>query len=398
MDSSPTAEINASESKRLLSLDFFRGITIAAMILVNNPGNWSHVYPPLLHAQWHGWTLTDLIFPFFLFIVGVSITLAFSTKKENKVPTRELYPKIIRRTLILFALGLFLNGFPFFDVPAIGIPLDTLTNQTPFDITTMRIPGVLQRIAVCYLVASLLFLHCGAKVQALWAVAFMLIYWAAMQWFPVPGIGAGSYAKGANFSAWVDNLVLHGHMWSQSKTWDPEGIFSTLPAISTTLFGVLTGQLLRQNLPPMKKLLIMLIGGGTAIGIGFIWNHWLPINKSLWTSSYALLMSGMALVVLGVSYYLIDIKGWRFGVKPFRIYGMNAITVFVLSGVVTRLLYLIKWQTAGDVITLKEWLVSTFFLTWLSPVNASLGFAMGFVLISYIAMLYLYNKQIFIKI
>lgn len=368
------------------------------MILVNNPGNWSHVYPPLLHAQWHGWTLTDLIFPFFLFIVGVSITLAFSTKKENKVPTRELYPKIIRRTLILFALGLFLNGFPFFDVPAIGIPLDTLTNQTSFDISTMRIPGVLQRIAVCYFVASLLFLHFGVKVQALWAVAFMLIYWAVMQWFPVPGVGAGSYAKGANFSAWVDNLFLQGHMWSVSKTWDPEGIFSTLPAISTTLFGVLTGQLLRQNLPPMKTLLIMLIGGGTAVAIGFTWSHWLPINKSLWTSSYALFMSGMALVVLGLSYYLIDIKDWRFGVKPFRIYGMNAITVFVLSGVVARLLYLIKWQTAGELITLKEWLVNTFFLTWLSPVNASLAFALCFVFLSYLAMLYLYNKHIFIKV
>ncbi|MGB5290656.1 MAG: heparan-alpha-glucosaminide N-acetyltransferase domain-containing protein, partial [Lysobacterales bacterium] len=211
MDSSPTAEISASGNKRLLSLDFFRGITIAAMILVNNPGSWAHVYPPLLHAQWHDWTPTDLIFPFFLFIVGVSINLAFSGKKDSQVPAKDLYGKIIRRTLILFALGLFLNGFPF------------------FDLASLRIPGVLQRIAICYLVASLLFLHCGARVQALWAVAFMLIYWAAMQWFPVPGIGAGSYEKGANFSAWVDNLFLHGHMWSESKTWDPEGIFSTLP-------------------------------------------------------------------------------------------------------------------------------------------------------------------------
>lgn len=380
MDLNPTAELGAKANARLLSLDFFRGITIAAMILVNNPGNWSHVYPPLLHALWHGWTPTDLIFPFFLFIVGVSITLSFSGKKESHLPAKDLYGKIIRRTLILFALGLFLNGFPF------------------FDITTIRIPGVLQRIAVCYLAASVLFLHSGAKVQAAWAVALMLIYWAAMQWFPVPGVGAGSYEKGANFSAWIDNMILHGHMWSQSKTWDPEGIFSTLPAISTTLFGVLTGHLLRQNMPPLKKLLIMLTGGGIVIAIGYTWSHWLPINKSLWTSSYALFMSGMAMVVLGISYYLIDIKGWRIGVKPFRIYGMNAITVFVLSGLVARLLYLIKWPSGEEIITLKEWLVDSFFLPWLSPVNASLAYALCFVFISYLAMHYLYKKHIFIKV
>lgn len=365
---------------RLLSLDFFRGATIAAMILVNNPGSWSHVYPPLLHSQWHGWTPTDLIFPFFLFIVGVSITLAFSGKKENHLPAKALYGRIIRRTLMLFALGLFLNGFPF------------------FDLTTIRIPGVLQRIAVCYLVASVLFLHCTPRAQALWAVALMLIYWAAMQWFPVPGIGAGLYEKGSNFSAWVDSLFLQGHMWSQSKTWDPEGIFSTLPAISTTLFGVLTGHLFRQDIPALKKALWMFVGGTIAIAIGYTWSHWLPINKNLWTSSYALFMSGMAMMALGVSYYLIDIKGWRRGVKPFCVYGMNAITVFVLSGIVGRLLYEIKWPSGEAVITLKQWLVSTFFLPWLSPVNASLAYALCFVFISYLAMYYLYIKQLFIKV
>jgi len=364
----------------MLSLDFFRGITIAAMILVNNPGSWTHVYPPLLHAQWHGWTLTDLIFPFFLFIVGVSISLAFSGKKERHVPAKDLYGKIVRRTLILFALGLFLNGFPF------------------YELSSIRIPGVLQRIAVCYFVASMLFLHGGTKTLALWAVAFMLVYWAAMQWFPVPGVGAGSYEKEANFSAWLDNLVLHGHMWSQTKTWDPEGIFSTFPAISTTLFGVLTGQLLRRDLPALKKVSHLLTVGMLLIAIGYALSPWLPINKSIWTSSFALLTGGLAMVVLAISYYLLDIKGWRRGTRPFYIYGMNAITVYVLSGVVARLLYLIKWQSGDELITLKEWLVNTFFLPWLSPVNASLAYALSFVFISYLAMLYLYKKQIFIKI
>lgn len=375
MDSEQTPD-----SIRLMSLDFFRGITIAAMILVNNPGSWAHVYPPLLHAKWHGWTPTDLIFPFFLFIVGVSITLAFSAKKASDLPSKELYLKIIRRSFILFALGLFLSGFPLFE-------LDTL-----------RIPGVLQRIAVCYFVAAVLFLNSGVKTQSLWAVGLMMIYWAAMQWYPVPGVGAGLYERGANFSAWVDELFLHGHMWSQTTTWDPEGIFSTLPAISTTLFGVLTGHLLKLEIPAVKKVWMMLVYGGVAVAIGLVWHYWLPINKSLWTSSYALFMSGMAIVFLAACYYLIDIRGWRTGIKPFCVYGMNAITVFVLSGVVGRLLYTVKWPSGEDIITLKEWLLNTLFLPWLSPVNASLAFALCFVFLSYLAMYYLYRKQIFIRI
>lgn len=369
-----------SGSKRLISLDFFRGITIAAMILVNNPGSWAYVYPPLLHAKWHGWTPTDLIFPFFLFIVGVSITLAFSGKKENRTARKDLYIKIIGRTIVLFGLGLFLSGFPF------------------FDLSSIRIPGVLQRIAVCYLCASLIFLHSNVRTQAVWAVGFLLVYWAAMEWIPVPGVGAGSYEKGANFSAWLDNLLLHGHMWTQTRTWDPEGVFSTLPAISTTLFGVLTGQLLRQKRPPTEKAVLMIIGGSIAIVIGLAWQQLLPINKSLWTSSYAVFTSGMAALVLGISYYLIDIIGWKKGTRPFRVYGMNAITVFVLSGIVGRLLYMMKWSSGDDIITLKSWLMSTLFLPWLSPVNASFVYALSFVFLSYLAMLYLYNKQIFLKV
>jgi predicted acyltransferase len=371
---------NTPAGNRMISLDFFRGITIAAMILVNNPGSWAHVYPPLLHAQWHGWTPTDMIFPFFLFIVGVSITLAFSTKKESGLPAKKLYGKILRRSVILFCLGLFLSGFPF------------------FDFASLRIPGVLQRIALCYLVSSVLFLNSDAKALAGWAFGLMLIYWAAMEWFPVPGVGAGSYEKGANFSAWIDSLFLSGHMWSQTKTWDPEGIFSTLPAISTTLFGVLTGRLLRQQLADLRKVQLMLASGVIAIAVASVWHYWLPVNKNLWTGSYALLMSGMAVVFLALCYYLIDIKGWRRGVRPFCVYGMNAITVFVLSGIVGRILYLVKWSSGEDVITLKEWLVNIFFMSWLSPLNASLAYALCFVLISYFAMYYLYIKQIFIKV
>jgi predicted acyltransferase len=374
------AKTTAPGQGRLLSLDFFRGLTIAGMILVNNPGSWAHVYPPLLHAEWHGWTPTDLIFPFFLFIVGVSITLSLASRKAARQTPGDLYLKIARRSLILFALGIFLNGFPF------------------YDLETLRIPGVLQRIAVCYCFAAVVFLNCGVKMQAFWTGALMLVYWAFMQWFPVPGTGAGSYAMGENFSAWLDSLVLGGHMWSQTGSWDPEGIFSTLPAISTTLFGVLAGDLLKRDTSGSQKTVWMLACGLAAVAAGAAWHHWLPINKNLWTSSYALFMSGMALLFLGVSYYLIDVRGWRRGTGPFRVYGMNAITVFVLSGIVGRLLYLVKWDTGSGPVTLKEWLFDTLFASWLSPLNASLGYALAFVFLSYLAMYYLYKKQIFIKV
>jgi predicted acyltransferase len=368
------------DNDRLLSLDFFRGFAIAAMILVNNPGSWSHVYPPLLHAEWHGWTPTDLIFPFFLFIVGVSITLAFSDKKLQQAPTKELYIKIIRRTIIIFALGLFLSGFPY------------------YDFSTIRIPGVLQRIAVCYFFAGLIYLNTNAQGRIAWAFVLMFVYWAAMEWFPVPGAGSGSYEKGENFSAWADELILHGHLWSQTKTWDPEGIFSTLPAISTTLFGVLAGQLLGRKIPAGQKVSYLLLGGMIAVAVGSLWGYVLPINKNLWTSSYALFTAGMAAVALAISYYLIDVKGWERGTRPFRVYGMNAITVFVLSGIVARILNLIKWQSNEDIVTLKMWLMNSFFLPWFSPINASLAYALCFVFLSYLAMYYLYKKQIFIKI
>lgn len=369
------------DQKRLQSLDFFRGFTIAGMILVNNPGSWSNVYPPLLHASWNGWTPTDLIFPFFLFIVGVSIVLALSGKKERGEINKDIYIKVVRRTLLLFGLGLFLAAFPY------------------FNFSTLRIPGVLQRIAVCYFIATLIFLHSSVKTQVIWTAAFLAVYWALMEFIPVPDIGTGLYERGANFSNYFDGLFLSGHMWSQTKTWDPEGIISTLPAISTTLFGILTGHLIRSKKSEVEKVAQMLIWGNIAIAVGMAWDHWMPINKSLWTSSYSVFMAGMAMVCLGISYYLIDVKGWQKGIKPFIVYGMNAITVFVLSGLVAKLMYLITWTKAdGSEISVKGWIYETFLASWLNPVNASLAFALGFIFISYLAMLFLYKKKIFLKV
>ncbi len=372
---------NATKTKRLVSLDVLRGATIAAMILVNNPGSWNTVYAQLRHASWHGWTFTDLIFPFFLFIVGVAIVFAFSKKLETDTPKKELYKKIIRRTLILFGLGLFLNGFPY------------------FELSSLRIPGVLQRIAICYLFASIIFLHASVRWQMIWAGGLLFVYWMLMVWIPVPGVGAGSFAKGANFAAYIDSLILKGHMWSVTKTWDPEGLISTIPAISTTLFGVLTGHLLRSKKSPQKMTQWLLGLGAAGTVIGLIWGIWLPVNKSLWTSSYAVLMAGLTLLCLAVCYYLIDVKEYRKAIHPFMVYGMNAITVYVLSGIVAKLSWIIKWTTAGgDEISLKSWIYENLFASWLNGYNASLAYALSFIMIMYLCMLILYKKKIFIKI
>ena len=377
-----TKNLTEPASGRLVSLDFFRGATIAAMIMVNNPGTWESVYAPLRHAEWHGWTFTDLIFPFFLFIVGVAIVYAFSKKLSSGAPKTDLYKKIIRRTLILYGLGLFLSGFPY------------------FDLTTIRVVGVLQRIAVCYLAASIIFLHTDWKGQLTWAIGLMLVYWGLMEWIPVPGVGAGSYEKGANFAAYIDSMFLSGHMWSATKTWDPEGLISTLPAISTTLFGILTGHWLRSKKSPVEKVMGMLIAGNAMIFIASVWNWVLPINKNIWTSSYAVMMAGLALICLAFSYYFIDIRGGsKKWVQPAIVYGTNAITVFVLSGIIGKLLYLITFSgSEGSAITLKQVIYNNLYASWLGPYNASLAFAVSFILIMYFLMLILYKKKIFIKI
>jgi predicted acyltransferase len=367
---------------RLLSLDVFRGLTIAAMILVNNPGNWDYVLAQLRHAAWHGWTFTDLIFPFFLFIVGVAIVFAFSKRISNTISKKDLYKKIIRRTLIIYILGLFLNAFP------------------SFDLATLRLVGVLPRIAICYLIASLIYLHSTWKGQSIWAVLFLLIYWGMMEWIPVPEVGAGIYEVGKNFSNYIDSIVLKGHMWVYTQTWDPEGIVSTLPAISTTLFGVLAGHWLKSDKSPLEKSLGLIMAGNAGLLLGIIWGHYLPINKNIWTSSYSVLTAGLALICLAFCYFYIDVKGKRRWIQPALVFGSNAIAVYVLSGILADVfISLIKFYTAdGTVQNLQSWLYGTLFASWLGPLYGSLGYAIFFVLINYLLILILYKKKIFIKV
>jgi predicted acyltransferase len=378
---SELSAVEGGASNRMLSLDVFRGMTIAGMILVNNPGDWGFIYAPLEHASWHGWTPTDLVFPFFLFIVGVSITLALSRRAETAGSKRDLYVKILRRSLIIFALGLFLGGFP------------------SFDLSTIRIPGVLQRIAVCYLVASVIFLNTDWRKQLYVAAALLLGYWALMTLVPVPGFGAGVLdSKEGNLAAYVDRAVFGPHVWRFAKVYDPEGLLSTLPAIATTLAGVLTGHLLRSRREPFEKVAAMFVAGAACAVAGWAWNYWFPINKALWTSSYVLFTAGLALELLAVCYWLVDVKGYRRWALPFVVFGTNALILYFLAELCANLISIISFHRAGVAVPLQTLLYDGLFASWLAPKNASLAYAVCTVLFWLGVMSVLYRRRIFIKV
>ncbi|MCS6806122.1 MAG: DUF5009 domain-containing protein [Blastocatellia bacterium] len=371
--------IVAAHAERLVSLDVFRGITIAGMILVNNPGSWSHVYRPLQHAEWHGWTPTDLIFPFFLFIVGVAITLSLPKRLARGDSRRALFAQIVQRTLILFALGLLLNGFPF------------------YDLSKIRIPGVLQRIALCYFFASLIFMWTKLKGQVMFTVALLILYWLLMTLVPVPGYGAGVLEQEGNLAAYVDYRLLRGHLWK--PTWDPEGLLSTIPAIATTLCGVLTGYWLKAARSVSEKTRGLLLAGLAGVLLGQLMDVWFPINKNLWTSSYVVFTAGMALLCLGACVWFVDGLGYRRLVTPFVMYGVNPIIVFVLSGLLGRLMVIYKLtQPDGSSVSFKTYVYEHFFASWAGPMNGSLLFAIAYVIAWLIPLAILYRKKIFIKI
>jgi predicted acyltransferase len=378
MEALSTGQGKGQTASRMASLDVFRGLTIAGMILVNNPGSWEAIYSPLEHAAWHGWTPTDLVFPFFLFIVGVSVTLALSRRNDSDGPKRDLYLKIIRRSLIIFGLGLFLAGFP------------------RYELSTLRIPGVLQRIAVCYLIASVIFLYTKWRTQAIIAASLLLIYWAMMVWIPVPGFGTGDLSMEGNLADYVDRTLFGRHTWK--PLYDPEGILSTLPAIATTLIGVLTGQWLRLRRSELEKIAGMFVAGAGLIVTGWAWGFWFPINKALWTSSYVLLTAGLALQLLAVCFWLIDLKGVRRWAKPFLIFGTNALAVYFLSELFSRIISLVTIaRSDGSAVDSQTFVYENLFASWASPKSASLLFAICIVLLWLGVAAILYRKRIFIK-
>lgn len=374
--------------QRLIALDVFRGLTVALMILVNNPGSWAHIYPPLRHARWHGWTPTDLVFPFFLFIVGVAMALSFARRIEQGAGRGGLIRKIAVRAVIIYLLGLFLNGFPF--------------TGGAGQWAELRIWGVLQRIAACYLIAGLAVVWLpGRRPLVAFALLLPLVYELGMRLPLVAGWGGGSFALEDNFARWLDlRLWGAGHLYGGAgMPFDPEGLWSTLPAVVTTLLGYFTGQLLRASLPLGRKLrLLALAGTGLAV-IGQTAHLLEPVNKQLWTVSYVVLTGGLALLVLAASVWAIDARGWRRGALPAVVFGSNALVVFVGSGVVARLLVLVKAPDgAGGTVTLKNWLYTRLYAGWAGPELGSLLFAVGFCLVWLGILWILYSRKIFIKI
>lgn len=346
---------------RLRSLDAFRGLTVAAMLLVNNPGSWSYVYPPLAHAEWHGWTPTDLIFPFFLFIAGVALAFSLRARQAEGADRRTVLLRILRRGLVIILAGLLLNGFPYYR-------LDTL-----------RWPGVLQRIGLVYLVAAPASLLRSTRAVASMAAALLLGYWGLMTLVPVPGYGPGVLEPVGNLAQYLDARLLAGHTWKAA--WDPEGLLSTLPAIATCLLGALTGRWLRDQAPDARVAGRLAVVGALATGVGLAWGLVFPINKNLWTSSYAVFTAGAALLVLAACYGIIEVAGRAGWARPWLPFGTNPLLVFLGSGIMARLLLLVRVGQGDAAEPLQRAIYATGFASWAGPLNGSLAYALAFVLV-----------------
>lgn len=367
------------KKERLVSLDAFRGAVIALMVLVNDAGG-HYVYHPLAHSRWNGWTVTDTVFPSFLWIVGVAITLSFRSRLDSGVSRSALFGHVLRRAAILYALGLFIYAFP------------------DFDFSTQRILGVLQRIAICYVIASAIYLNTTWRGQTVAIVSLLSVYWLMMKLIPVPHYGAGHLDVANNFAHYIDQIVLGRHNYASTKTWDPEGIVSTLPAIATTLFGVLAGAILRLNRALSERITWLLTFGNLLIVSGLFCDMWLPINKKLWTTSFCLFMAGLDFVLFAIFVWFIDGLGYRRIVKPFVIIGMNAILVYVLSELLAETLDAIHWQAGGQTIQLKEWIYTHAFAPFASPYNASLLYAIAYTLLMYAIAYGMYRRKWFLKV
>lgn len=419
---------------RLTSLDVFRGFTVMMMTIVNNPGDWGAIYPPLEHAKWNGCTPTDLVFPFFIFIMGAAIPFAM----PNKIYDQTTFNKIIVRSVRIFCLGLFLNYFSqitFFGLEGIalliarllvtfGVAYALLGNFSPKVKTILafltlalllilafskieayqevRIPGVLQRIGIVYFFTALLYLKTNLKTQIFVAFAILLIYWGLMTLVPIPGIGASNLNEATNLASYIDSVFLKNHMWIHTKTWDPEGILSTLPAIASGILGMLIGQLLNKSLRKTEILKQMITIGLILVVLGLLWNLVFPLNKSLWSSSYVLYTAGLATLSLSALYYIIDIADYKKWTKFFLIWGVNPMIVFFFSGIIPRALAMIT--VANPEITGEQLGVQSYFYNYgitplfQNPMDASLAFAIIYVIIWSIILWILDRKKLIFKV
>lgn len=363
-----------AQPNRLIFLDAMRGFTIAAMILVNFPGNSEYVFSTLRHTVWNGLTPTDLIAPFFLFMVGISIVLSYGRGLEKGDSKGELYKKIFWRFIKIFALGIFLNLLP------------------DFNFSELRYTGVLVRIALVFLPCAFIFLNTSFR-QQVWIGALILIgYWLAMMLIPTPGVGKVMLEPGVNLAAWIDSKFLPGRMWQ--GTWDPEGILSTFPAIVTGITGMLAGHLLASSRKPTDKVIYLMIFGLISTAVGYVWGLVFPLNENLWTSSFVLVTSGIASMILGATYYVVDIRGFARWTRPGIIFGANAIAVYVLADLLALIFYVLP---IGDE-TLNIHLTNAFTNIGLPPKVSSCFYALLFVCINFIPAYFLYKKNIFIKV
>jgi predicted acyltransferase len=377
----------AKPSGRLISLDIYRGLVVAGMILVDNPGSDEGAYWPIKHAQWNGWTPADLIFPSFLFLVGVSIVFAFSSRLKRGESRSHILYHAFKRSLILIAIGFFVNGFPF-----VG-----------FDLHTFRIEGVTQRIALCYFLAAILELWSSRRGQVIALIACLLGYWAMLRFAPVPGFGIpGRHIPfmdpERNLVAWLDRTLFAGRLYNGVR--DPEGIISTIPALGTTLMGVLTGHWLRSANNHATKIYRMLLFGVVGVISGLLWNQTFPINKNLWTSSFVLFTGGFALLFLSLLYWVTEVKRWRGAwTMPILVFGMNAIVAYIADALVYGPGYTFTARAPnGNTMNWHEAAQAHLEATGLSVPSASVIYSMASVLFCWILLWMLWRRKIFLKI
>jgi predicted acyltransferase len=386
---SPWPSLTAARPARLLSLDFLRGLTIAFMILVNNNGDEVRAYWPLKHAAWNGFTPTDLVFPTFLFLVGISTVFSTASRLAQGATRQSLFLHVVRRSIILFLLGLVVNSFPF------------------FHLSTMRFYGVLPRIAICYLiVASLYLISPGWRGKAALAIAALAGYWILMRFVTVPGYGVPGHDiplldRDANLTAWVDRHIFAApHLYERTR--DPEGLLSTIPALATALLGLLTGIWLRTQRTLAQKISGIAIAGITGVLLGGLWNFTFPINKKLWTSSYVLFAGGLSLLLLALSLTIVDLPEWNAGkqdrsllLKPFFIFGTNAIAAYVFSELLAAAIASIHLNSG---LNLQQYFYQTILRAVPNIAFASLLYSILFVIVCWVFVAVLYRRRIFLKI
>jgi predicted acyltransferase len=409
----PTSGTSAPNTReRLLSLDVFRGMTVAGMLLVNDPGTWSAIYPPLRHADWHGWTPTDLIFPFFVFIVGITTQLSLSARRARGDDEGAIRAQILRRGGLIFLLGFLLNGFPFFTWgPVTGVGDPSFFDRIVDRLEHWRFMGVLQRIAIAYVVSALIASRASLRTLVIVTASVLIGYWLVMTVLPVPGTNGtpGMLLLGrpeTTMAAYWDRVLLDwsrfglgNHNWASSRTWDPEGVLTTAGAVGTALLGNMAGRWIATPRPLAERVNGLFAAGAIAMLVGLMW-HWVfPINKNLWTGSYVVFTAGMASVALATIMWVVDVHGRRWWTKPFVIYGINPMIAFVGSGILARLIYsILKVEYNGQRISLQSAIYQSAFASWLSPVNASLLFAVSFVLLWFGILTVLYRRNIVLKV